>query len=146
MRKIVSLLILLLAVILITPVDALQNDGEKVPVLINFKEKADADLVREYGGDVTYSYTLIPVIAAELTQDAIDALSQNPNIGFIEPDGQAQIPKDYDNDFFLDEVLADEIPWGISRINATAAQALGFKGSGVKVAVIDSGIDYTHPD
>ncbi|WP_394697893.1 disaggregatase related repeat-containing protein [uncultured Methanomethylovorans sp.] len=127
------------------PVDALQNNDEKIPVLINFKEKADADLVREYGGDVKYNYTLIPVVAAELTQDAIDALSQNPTIDFIEPDGQAQIPKDYD-DFTLDEVLADEIPWGISRINATAAQALGFKGSGVKVAVIDSGIDYTHPD
>ncbi len=37
------------------------------------------------------------------------------------------------------------IPWGISRVNAPKAWAAG-KGAGVKVAVIDTGIDATHPD
>jgi subtilisin family serine protease len=38
-----------------------------------------------------------------------------------------------------------EIPWGIGRVNAPAAWDYT-AGSGVKVAVIDTGIDYTHPD
>ena len=38
-----------------------------------------------------------------------------------------------------------EIPWGVMRVNAPAAWDYT-AGKGVKVAVIDTGIDYTHPD
>ncbi|MFI5347284.1 MAG: S8 family peptidase [Elusimicrobiota bacterium] len=36
-------------------------------------------------------------------------------------------------------------PWGVARVNAPAAWSSG-QGAGVKVAVIDTGIDCTHPD
>ncbi len=42
-------------------------------------------------------------------------------------------------------VPAQEIPWGITRVNAAGAWA-ATKGKGVKVGVIDTGIDYDHPD
>jgi len=38
-----------------------------------------------------------------------------------------------------------EIPWGVRRVNAAAAWDYT-AGQGVKVAVIDTGVDYTHPD
>ncbi len=38
-----------------------------------------------------------------------------------------------------------ELPWGIRRVNAAGAWA-HVTGAGVKVAVIDTGIDYKHPD
>jgi subtilisin family serine protease len=38
-----------------------------------------------------------------------------------------------------------EIPWGVKRVNAAAAWDYT-TGKGVKVAVIDTGVDYTHPD
>lgn len=38
-----------------------------------------------------------------------------------------------------------EIPWGVKRVNASTAWHITM-GQGVKVAVIDTGIDYTHPD
>jgi len=110
-----------------------EKDNEKIPVLISFKGKPNAELVKAYGGNVKHEYTIIPAVAAELPQKAIDALSKNPNIDLIEPDGQAQI-------------LADEVPWGITRINAASAQTEGFTGTGIKVAVLDTGVDYTHPD
>ena len=40
---------------------------------------------------------------------------------------------------------AANIPWGVARVNAPAAWSSG-QGAGVKVAVIDTGIDCTHPD
>ncbi|MDD5210481.1 MAG: S8 family peptidase [Elusimicrobiales bacterium] len=40
---------------------------------------------------------------------------------------------------------AKEIPWGVTRVNAAAAWDYT-AGQGIKVAVIDTGIDYTHPD
>ncbi len=42
-------------------------------------------------------------------------------------------------------VDAAEVPWGIARVNAPAAWAVT-QGEGVKVAVIDTGIDCAHPD
>jgi subtilisin len=136
-RQKITLLVVLsiLLSFLAVPAGAIQEDkdNEKIPVLINFKGKTNAELVKAYGGNVKHEYTIVPAIAAELPQKAIDALSKNPNIAFIEPDGQAQI-------------LADEVPWGITRINAVTAQSEGFTGTGIKVAVLDTGIDYNHPD
>ncbi len=42
-------------------------------------------------------------------------------------------------------VSKKELPWGILRVNAPAAWAKT-KGRGVKVAVVDTGIDASHPD
>ena len=40
---------------------------------------------------------------------------------------------------------AGVVPWGVGRVNAPAAWSAG-RGRGVKVAVIDTGIDCAHPD
>lgn len=37
------------------------------------------------------------------------------------------------------------VPWGVARVDAPAAWSSG-QGAGIKVAVIDTGIDCTHPD
>ncbi len=42
-------------------------------------------------------------------------------------------------------VLPAEVPWGIARVNAPAAWATT-QGEGVRVAVLDTGIDANHPD
>ncbi len=44
------------------------------------------------------------------------------------------------------DVAATVNPWGIDRVKAPEAWAKGYTGQGVVVAVIDSGVDYNHPD
>lgn len=134
-RQIITIFIVLSILLSLSPLtaSAKAEEKEKVPVLITFKGKTDADLVKANGGSVKHEYTIIPSIAAELPVKAVEALSKNPNIELIEPDIQAQI-------------LEDEVPWGTSRIKADSVQAIGFDGTGIKVAVVDSGIDYNHAD
>ncbi len=47
---------------------------------------------------------------------------------------------------FPDVPNRNDANWGVDAVNAPDAWAQGFTGQGVTVAVIDSGVDYTHPD
>jgi subtilisin len=117
--------------------------SEKTPVIIGFVDKSDPDLIRAYGGEIKYEYHIIPAIAASLPEQAIEALKKNPNIDYIEPDCEVTI---------AEEIL----PWGIDRIDAELVWngtqgghdvGLGRNaGEGINISIIDTGIDYTHPD
>jgi subtilisin len=111
---------------------------ERIPVLIGFRQTpgpSDQALVRAHGGVIKYTYTLVPGIAASVPKTAIDGLSRNPNVTMIDEDLTV-----YAIDAELDNT------WGVKRIGAGAVHNSGNKGTGIKVAVIDTGIDYTHPD
>jgi subtilisin len=135
MNKISGILIAMLMVVSVTTAFAGNPGSDNVPLIIGFKNKpseADKDTIRGLGGEVKYSYTIINAIAAKLPEQAIDALNKNPNIAYVETDGEVH-------------ALGQTLPWGVDRIDADVVNTYD-KGTGVKVAVIDTGINYTHPD
>jgi len=67
-------------------------------------------------------------VILEVDASALAELSRNPNVVAISP------VRNYEID------LSETVPY----IGATEVQNMGYDGSGVKVAVLDSGIDYTH--
>jgi len=111
---------------------------ERVPVFIGFRQTpgpSEQALVRAHGGAIKYSYNLVPAIAASIPEPAIQGLMRNPNVTYIEP---------------VIEVYAVETEleasWGVEHIGAGIVHDGSNLGTGVKVAIIDSGVDYTHPD
>jgi hypothetical protein len=115
-----------------------QGKSRSKDVLISFRQipgPNERALVRAAGGVIKYSYHLVPGIAASVPEAAIDGLSHNPNVTMIEDDMTV-----YAVDAELDHC------WGVERIGAGTVHAGGNTGAEVKVAIIDSGIDYTHPD
>ena len=79
-------------------------------------------------------YQIEPAVAASLPQKAIDALEKNPKIAFIVQDLEIF-------------TMADEtLDWGVDRIDADIVHEYNIWGTGVKVAIMDTGIDYNHPD
>ncbi len=114
------------------------SDGGLAPTMITLRDTPGAveqALVTGLGGQIKYMYDLVPTIAAWLPEQAIVELSANPCVVRIEPDVKI---------FALDSEL--ESSWGIEHIGAGVAHASGNLGAGVKVGIIDSGIDYTHPE
>ncbi len=109
-------------------------------VLIGFKTapgNAEEAIVHSMGGKTKYIYHLVPAIAATIPESAIEGLLRNPNVTHIDRDGTVRA---------LDAEL--DAAWGVKRIGAGTVHdpPISNKGNGVKVAIIDSGIDYNHPD
>jgi subtilisin len=130
---------------LVNPTNEEQLSPEKggppdglVKVLIGFKEKpgaAQQAMVRGVGGKIKYTYNLIPAIAASVPEVAIEALKKNPNITNVELDSMV---------YALDTELDNS--WGVKRIGAGIVHDSGNNGEGIKIAIIDTGIDEDHPD
>lgn len=121
-------------------------DTPKIKVLIGFNRDVISTSQRDsdisiLGGRVGHSFQRIPVVAAELPLQALARLRVMKGISFVEEDGQVQALEE-DGDV---QILDQQIPWGIARINAPAVWPNN-KGTGVKVGIIDTGIDYNNPD
>ncbi len=106
--------------------------GDKVQAAAQIKAAQDqlmSSLTSKYGAkelsriDYALNAVMIEVDAAN-----VPAMAQEVNIKSINKLGN----------YSLD--LSDSVPY----IGGTAAQNLGYTGAGLKVAVLDSGVDYTH--
>jgi subtilisin family serine protease len=74
------------------------------------------------------------VIGAEIRPRALEALLRFQNIEYLKQD--------------IKRPVFQAPAWGVSQINADDVWALAtpYTGNGVVVAVLDTGIDFTHPD
>ncbi len=106
-------------------------------VLVTFYQPPGPDeieLIESLGGIVTKVYHIVPTIAAAMPSENLDELEADPRVKLIEPDITISMA-------FAGEVL----PWGVDRVDAELVHPSN-KGTGVKVAILDSGIDLAHPD
>ena len=113
----------------------------KVKVLIQFAEQpgeSEKALIRAFGGEIEHVFTIVPGMSAEIPESAIFGLSKNPHILSIEPNLEVHAIGEFDSEYAN--------TWGVDRIGADDVVYSGNTGAGVKVAVLDSGINYNHPD
>ncbi|AZV43017.1 S8 family peptidase [Peribacillus asahii] len=131
-RKILALVsILLLFITFVHP--KIGNAQSMKSYLVGFNNIVNESLISKHGGNVKEKYKSIPVVSAYLTDQAVQSLANDPNVSYIEEDAQVHS-------------LGQEVPWGVPHIHADDVNQLGGTGSGVNIAVMDSGIDYTHQD
>jgi subtilisin len=103
-----------------------------------------------------------PIVVATLSDAEIRTLRNNKNVESVEEDGQffaldddndlggTRIPRRYQRleQFRVEgqpSVQSETVPAGVSQIKAPAAWD-STRGKGIRVAVLDTGIDFTHPD
>src|SRR3972149_1701203 len=119
-----------------------------VSVIIGFKGapgKSDVDFVNRYGGIIKRTYKIINAISADIPKESLDIIVKSPNVEYIENDEKvfAHVPVGTCKEI---QLLKQTVPWNISRIGATWVHSMGNTGKGIKVGVLDTGIDYNHED
>lgn len=125
-----TLALILLSLITVVPAPV-EGEGT-VSVLIGFNGKVDQKLIERNGGEVLTDFSFIQVASAKVPAKAIKGLKNNPKVEYVE----------------IDDVVTESVqttPWGIERIGADVVQS-SYTGNGIKIGVIDSGIDHNHPD
>jgi cysteine-rich repeat protein len=75
-------------------------------------------------------YRSLSGLALSVQKPAIEGLSRNPEVEFL----------------YLDAKVHAVLAQGVGLVGGDTAHSLGFTGTGVKVAVLDTGIDTNHPD
>jgi len=114
------------------PVAAQQSGPpDFVEVLVGGPGAAGA--VGNSGGRITHQFTNFPVVLASLPERALEGLGRAPGVTFIEENGEMW-------------AIQQTVPWGISRIGAPDAWSASAVGTGIRLAVLDTGIDGGHDD
>lgn len=91
------------------------------------------------------SFWIFNGISAEGTADAIYTLSKHPHIASIQLDRQIEPVRPMD-DLTHDTTEIFTQTWGTHFIRAPQVwHGLGITGTGVTVAIMDTGVDFTHP-
>jgi len=132
--------LILMICLLLLPVPALSREKS---VIIGFKQRpgsAERALVRRARGAIRRGYQLIPALAVRLPEDEIERLRENSEIAYVEEDAVYWAATD------AGRAEESDNSWGARHVFAHTAHANGYRGAGVKVAILDSGIDYDHPD
>jgi subtilisin family serine protease len=125
---------------------ALADPDDEVGVMINFREQAvgasqplayvqgvQARLLGHAvdGLTITHRYQHVAAVAGRMRRSALDQLRDNPDIESIEVDSEG----------------TGQLREAIAAVGADQVRNLyGLTGKGVRVAVLDTGVDITHPD
>ncbi|MEM2904675.1 MAG: S8 family peptidase [Candidatus Bathyarchaeia archaeon] len=90
------------------------------------------ELIREYGGEVLDVFDSVQAVSALVPTSMLNGLRSRPEVAFIEED---EVGASY----------GETVGWGLTAVHAPAAWNYS-TGHAVRIAVLDTGIDYDHPD
>ncbi|MCZ7526403.1 MAG: S8 family serine peptidase [Acidimicrobiia bacterium] len=97
--------------------------------VIDAGQEALADALAGRGGTTRREHVTVPLVALDATAETIEALRESPLVARVSEDG------------LVETALAQSGP----TVEADLAWAAGYDGSGRAVAVLDTGVDATHP-
>ena len=80
--------------------------------------------------DVKRRYTLLPALALNVAPEARTQLESHPDVVAVQDDLR----------------VTTSLKFAGAMAQSTPAHALGYTGKGVRIAVLDTGVDATHPD
>ncbi|MCZ7396506.1 MAG: S8 family serine peptidase [Candidatus Methanoperedens sp.] len=91
-------------------------------------------VVQSHSGKVKKDFHLINAVSARIPEDKIEEIKKDPRVAYIVNDTIFRMTDEYSSS------------WGVQYIGSEPVHNQSINGTGVKIAVLDTGIDYNHPD
>lgn len=142
MNRALRLFLFTVACLLILPQGPGPAAAADRSVIIGFRQAPGAGeqaLVTANQGRVNRKFRYLNAVAVTLPEADIEALRKNPNVAYVAENSTYAVSATLPGTELQNS-------WHVELIGAGAAHDAGIRGAGVKVAVIDSGIDTTHPE
>lgn len=149
-------LLLLLLVCLTVPAIAPAQTARYIVVTHRPAEQARARIFASDAaarGHRVRSFHSVNAFAADLTADEVAALRQSPDVQFLSPVVPRHIdatttaaPRFHPTAELSPLESAQSIPWGIDAVKARDLWSMSRGKGTVHVAILDTGVDSTHPD
>jgi subtilisin len=111
-------------------------------VLVGFHQKpgpSEQAFIHGARGIIKRTFRLIPAMAVTLPEEEIVRVKKNSQIAYVEEEAVFTAVEPLPGDEYANA-------WGVWRIFSDVAHGSGNRGAGVRVAVLDTGIDYNHPE
>ncbi|WP_150283522.1 S8 family serine peptidase [Rummeliibacillus sp. TYF-LIM-RU47] len=90
-------------------------------------------------------FKTIPYMSMEVDEEGLKALAENPDVKSITEDAVISKSDIKTNSNFLEDKLRAKDIFTNSLMNAESAWSAGFTGKGKSVAILDTGVDRSHP-
>jgi subtilisin len=112
-----------------------EDPSIKHSYIVVFNDQIKEDLVQRFGGSIKSRHESIQAVSTVLTEESARKLSESPNVRFIEEDKKIESEEQY-------------ISPHLSTIGypTTELESNYYSGNGIKVGVLDTGIDTEHSD
>jgi subtilisin family serine protease len=128
-------------------------DSVTYSYLVGTKHRAPQSVARILRDDTVVpgrnieAFDIVDAYRADLTGDEAIALRKSPEVSYVEPDIVAHtfgVRSGVASDQ-LRNPIGQTLPYGVEMVNAPTVWKTT-RGDGINVAVLDTGIDITHPD
>ncbi|NJE09366.1 S8 family serine peptidase [Thermococcus sp. MAR1] len=126
------------------------NWNQEINTVIMFDSPADRDrairILKVMGAEIKYTYKVIPAVAVKMKVKDLLMIAGMIDTGFFgntKVSGIKFIQEDYKVQVNVETEGLDE---SAAQVMATNMWNLGYDGSGITIAIIDTGIDASHPD
>lgn len=106
---------------------------EEDRVLVLFKDEVSVETIEDANGKIMEVTDEVPIAVVTIPSDEVTNLVEDPNVIAVEDDQLLRIHQQYTD-------------WGIEKVKATSAWRTNYTGKGIKIAIIDSGVDSNHRD
>ncbi len=114
------------------------------PILSTESQKSVISVLRDSDGGIKYQYHIINGIAAIMPARSIKAVADRSDVECIYLDRKIQLPEPPEPEKSYGGIHVESL--GAAMTTEDQVWDEGINGSGIVVAVIDTGIDKNHPD